>query len=363
MTRPSIPWDTLLLTAIMLIASVCAQSQAAVQNAKTDDFDAQSQAITPRGGIIEGGGIQGDVEGSDAEGGHVEEPVYWIGIRGRSIESAVLRTHLQLAEDMGVVVEEVLTGSPAATAGLRKHDIILRVNGDAVDNMQRLQSQIRASKEKSLELKIVRLGKQEKISLVPQVLPERHSQADRPPGRLRGRPLEGDAIQQLLEQFGARNLGPGTAFRGGQRFNFNQLPNGVSVSIQRNNNGPAQITVKQGDKTWQLEGDDEGALQQLPDELRPHVERMLTGQHGFLDGFGGAFDLRDLNAELEGILPRGLGNFRPQIRPQGGVHRGPLDRQEDPLRKRMEQLEKRLQQLQQRFDNGEQPPLPLDKTT
>ena len=40
-----------------------------------------------------------------------------------SFESEVLRTHLQLAEDMGVVVEDVIADSPAAKAGLRKHDI------------------------------------------------------------------------------------------------------------------------------------------------------------------------------------------------------------------------------------------------
>ncbi|NOZ40798.1 MAG: hypothetical protein GXP24_11310, partial [Planctomycetes bacterium] len=99
------------------------------------------------------------------------------------------------------------------------------------------------------------------------------------------------------------------------------------------------------------------SLQQLPDEVRPFVERMLSGQNNE-QGFGGAFGLRDLEAELEGVLPRELGNFRPR----GGAQRSPFEQQEDSLRKRMEQLEKRLQQLQKRLDNGE-PALPLDKTT
>lgn len=343
MKRQSTPWDTFFVVAMMLIASVCAHAQAAVpKEAEASDSDVEASL-------------------REAQAPDVEEQAYWIGIRGRSIESAVLRTHLQLAEGMGVVVEEVLADSPAAKAGLRKHDILLRVNGDAIDNMQVLQSQVRAGKEKPLELTIIRLGKQEKMVIVPEVLPQEVAAGQRlaaqPLGRFNGRGLDNEAMQQLFEQLGMRNLGPGMGFRGGQMFNFNQIPDGVSVSIQRNNDGPAQITVKQGDKTWQIEEGDEKSLQQLPDEVRPFVERILSGQNN-LQGIGGTLGLRDLEAELEGVLPRELGNFRPR----GGAHRQPFDRQEDSLRKRMEQLEKRLQQLQKRLDNGE-PALPLDKTT
>ena len=316
------------------MASFCAQAQAAQES---DDRDVEKQVPL------------------------VEKPNYWIGIHGRSIESVVLRTHLQLAEDMGVVVEEVVADSPAAKAGLRKHDIILRANGNAVDNMSVLQSQVRASKDKPLELKIIRLGKKEQVVVVPEVLPEalaeRQRQPAQPSGRFNGRRLEGEAMQLLLDQLGARNLGPGMAVRSGQRLNSNRVPNGVSVSIRRNEDGPAQITVKQGDKTWRIEEGDEKALQQLPDDVRPYVERMLKGQNN-LRGFGGAFELGDLQEELEGILPRGLGNLRPQ----GDNIRDDFFQQENQLRKRMEQLEKRLQQLQQRFDNGE-PAISLDKTT
>jgi len=127
----------------------------------------------------------------------------------------------------------------------------------------------------------------------------------------------------------------------------------VSVSIQRNNDGPAQITVKQGDQTWQIEGDDEESLKQLPDDVRPFVQRMLNGQNNF-QGFGDAFDFGDLNAELEGLLPRGLGGFgqRGEGIRRRHFNQQELNQQEDQLQKRMEQMEKRLQQLQERLDNG-----------
>ena len=347
MKRQSLPWDTFLLVAMMLVASVCAQAQAA-----QDDASPKAEATE-------------DVA--------AEELTYWIGIRGRSIESAVLRTHLQLAEDMGVVIEEVLDNSPAAKAGLRKHDILLRANGDAVDNMQVLQSLVRASKEKPLELKIIRLGKQEKISLVPEVLPkemaERQRAAARPLRGLNGRRMDAAGMQQLLAQLGMRDFGPGMAFRPGEQQEFQHMQGGVSISVRRNNDGPAHITVKQGDKIWRIEGNDEEALKKLPENLRPQVEQLLkrpnsrpnsrpnnrpNNRQGNRQGFDNPFDLRDFEAEIEGILPRGMGGLGPQG--------GPFDLQGDPIQKRVEQLEKRFQQLQKRVREEEPAELP-DRTT
>ncbi|MGI9430545.1 MAG: PDZ domain-containing protein [Bythopirellula sp.] len=333
MKRKTTSWDTVLIAAIVALASVCGQSQA--QEAE----EGKVVQIAPAGAA--------DNLDIEDETRLVEAPTYWIGIRGRSIESDILRTHLQLAEDMGVVVEDVLDGSPAAQAGLRKHDIILRCNGDAVDNLQVLQSQVRTGQDQPLELKIVRLGNKETIVVVPELRPERVGERIAPLDPL-GRGVRGDAMQRLMEQLGARNIGPGMVFRGGGRgMNLNEMPSGVSVSVQRNNNEPARITVKKGDQTWQIVGDDAEALQQLPDDVRPFVERMLNGQNNF-QGFGGAFDFRDLNAEIEQLLPRGLGNFRP---PVADRLRGQFQQQEDQLKQRMEEMEKRLQQLQERIES------------
>ena len=40
---------------------------------------------------------------------------------------------------------------------------------------------------------------------------------------------------------------------------------------------PATVTVKKGDKTWTVKGDDEKALKELPDDVRPFVAQMLHG--------------------------------------------------------------------------------------
>ena len=58
---------------------------------------------------------------------------------------------------------------------------------------------------------------------------------------------------------------------------LNQMPNGVSVSIQKQNDEPAHITVQRGNDTWDIVGDDPSSLAQLPDDVRPFVEQLLAG--------------------------------------------------------------------------------------
>ncbi|MEM8946859.1 MAG: PDZ domain-containing protein [Planctomycetota bacterium] len=341
MQRLSTPWETLLIAAIVVLATVCAQAQAQeAEEGKVVTIDDDA------------GGDDFDVE---EEVRIVDEAAYWIGIQGRSIESEVLRTHLQLAAEMGVVVEQVIDESPAAKAGLRRHDIILRANGDAIDNMRVLQQHVREGKDQPLELKIIRLGEKENLVVVPELRPAQLNVQPNEMDRFRRLGFgDGDLMQQLMQQFGNRNIGPGMVFRGGGAgVDFNQMPNGISVSVQRNANQPAQITVRRGDETWQIVGDDEQSLEQLPDDVRPFVERMLNGQGNVQafggnggNGFGGDFDLGNLNEEIEKFLPGGLGgldNFRDRPRRN-------INRQELELRQRMERLENRLKELQGRFE-------------
>src|SRR6185312_4338118 len=91
----------------------------------------------------------------------------------------------------------------------------------------------------------------------------------------------GEMPEELLEQFRDRmpfefrNFGPGVIVGGGQ--GVANLPDGVSVSIQKENDKPARITVKRGDETWNVAGDDPESLKSLPADLRPFVEQMLHG--------------------------------------------------------------------------------------
>lgn len=78
---------------------------------------------------------------------------------------AVLRTQLSIQEGEGVVVEEVLPDTPAARLGLRRHDVVLAVNGIPVSGAREIRSAVEAVKEGgALALRVLRGGKAEEVS-------------------------------------------------------------------------------------------------------------------------------------------------------------------------------------------------------
>ena len=72
-------------------------------------------------------------------------------------------------------------------------------------------------------------------------------------------------MMQLFKQFGGgeqgggpfafRQFGPGVVVNG-MPLGGAAIPNGVSVTVQRQSNEPAHVTVKRGNETWEVVGDD-----------------------------------------------------------------------------------------------------------
>lgn len=267
----------------------------------------------------------------------VAAPKYWIGLQGRPIDSRILRTQLQLAGDVGVAIEHVMEGSPAEKAGLRQDDILIAVDGEPLADLAYLQSVVAEKRDKPIELKILRLAKEEVLEVTPEEIPDevlqRMAMQQRQSMQGPGGMFPGTAFdpQGLLDQLrgqagqgGMRMIGPGMIF-GGQA---PQVPNGVSVNITRDGNGPAKITVQKGDQTWTVEGDDANALAELPDDVRPFVEQMLN---------------RD--AATFGAMPHFIPGDLRQFE-AGGVG-GQFNRMNQRMLERMERMEQRLREMQQ----------------
>lgn len=332
---------------IVLMASVVAMVGLYVQSQQIATAQGQEE---PEGPIVQIADPKEDdatASNESADSATPTAPVYWIGLQGRGINDPVLRTQLQLAEDTGVVIEEVVPGSPAEKAGLRKHDIILRANDDMVDSMQVLQNQVQATLDKPIELVILRLGKEMDITVTPDKRPD-DLQERVGPANVPGRDLLGGDLGRLLQQLqegslpgGMRVIGPGVILNGRQ-FNFNAIPDGVTVSIARHGEGPAQITVKKGDKTWQFSSDDAEALADLPEDVRNYVGSMISGQ----DGIPGQFGNIDLNAELRHWLPDRLGKM-PRFEDA-------FQAQEDEVNRRLNEMQEQLEQLRQKFREQEE---------
>jgi serine protease Do len=83
---------------------------------------------------------------------------YYIGV---SIDPAddALRAQLGLPASQGVVVTDLVSGSPAEKAGVKTHDIILELGGSPVATAEALASRVQATRDKPTTLTILRGGK------------------------------------------------------------------------------------------------------------------------------------------------------------------------------------------------------------
>jgi hypothetical protein len=289
----------------------------------------------------------------------VAAPVYWLGIQGQPVQSEVLRTHLQLAEGVGIVIEDVVPGSPAEKAGLRRHDVLLDVGGEQISDMAVLQKAVADSHGKAIDLKIIRLAKEETISVTPEAPPadlaaKMGARGMAPAGMALGGEVPMDEIQAMLQKLQQNGIGGGVrvfghGMVGGMQPNMlqlraAQLPTNVQVSIVRDGEGPATVTVKRGDETWTIRGDDKEALAKLPDDVRPFVEQMLQGGQngaaGVLGGHLGGLDLKFDGRDLEALRE----TAESMIGGDGDDHEGRLQQRLEEMEKRLERFEKQFQE-------------------
>lgn len=339
-------WDTLLIAGVAALAVAFGQAQHAL--ADQDEAEGRVVEIAPNDGGV-------DLEQQAAQANENAEPAvpaYWLGIEGGPLDSAILRTHLQLADDVGVVVRQIVPGSPAEKAGLKEHDILISVGGEQITDMGSLQKAVAESHAKPLELKVLRLAKEMTLSVTPEDRPKDlvanfHPQnndnqqfnfnfQDLPMGEI------GDVLKQLQGARidgnlggGVRVFGPGMVLKG-QHTEKAELPGGVAVTVTREGDGPAKVTIKKGDETWTVEGNDQKAIDKLPEDVRPFVQQMLLGS-AFNQG-GGMGQFR-VGADADN--PFAHFDFGAAA-PQG-------DRVGERILDRLQKLEEQFDRLEHRF--------------
>ena len=90
-------------------------------------------------------------------------PSVYIGVRALDIPAA-LAAHVG---DEGVMIANVVEGSPADEAGLRQYDIIRMFNGQAIDSLKELTEAIAEAGEHEVSLTVVRNGQTHKGEITP----------------------------------------------------------------------------------------------------------------------------------------------------------------------------------------------------
>jgi membrane-associated protease RseP (regulator of RpoE activity) len=353
-------WDTLLIVAVAALAVTFAHAQ---QAAAADDETEEGRIVE----ISPSGDDENDTADEAVEEQATEEPAYWLGIQGAPIDSPVLRTHLQLADDIGVVVADVVPDSPAEKAGLRKHDVLLEVDGEPITDMTALQFAVASSGGEPVELKLIRLAEEMTLSVTPEERPAELA-IDEPSIEGHG-DMPMNELQDMLRHFegnlagGVRVFGPGM-IANGQRMELGRLPDGVTIQITREGDGPAKVTVQRGDETWSIEGQDDEALEELPEDVRAYVQKMLAAQGGGNGGFNLSGEMRGLLADgagqsgrRSGGAPRKAARTRPGEGGTPGGEIGAPGTADERILKRLDEIEQRLNELQQRIEE-----IPVEET-
>ena len=253
---------------------------------------------------------------------------HWLGVHAIPIDDA-LRSQLGLEERL--LVQHVVPESPAAQAGLQQYDIVLRFGDTEIHTLDQLLQAVDENKEREVALTILRGGKQQTMQVKPAVRPAEgvgtiaESIPDRQKweGIVRGWMDDRGVGWQTGGKLNMHFVGPGFVAMTGP------FPQNLSVTMHKEGDKPAQITVQRNDDKWEVTED---SLDKLPDDVRPHVERLL--------GRGGVLTVSS------GGLHSGGGFPPPEVRIVG-PHTLPhqLDLQSDSSQSQLEQLKKAMEEF------------------
>lgn len=284
---------------------------------------------------------------------------YWIGVSVSEVPEA-LREHLDLQDGVGVVASEIVEKGPAQTAGISKHDILLKAGEIPLKSAKSLIDAVNRAEKNDLSVEIIHKGQKKTVAVKP---------AERPADQVRTVTLPGRLPPQLQMQLDALNqqngqpmifvqpgfpVGPNNHVMGYAQAQAQALPNGVSVSITRTNSEPAKINVKRGKESWEIT---EEQLDKLPADLRPHVEAML-GRNPFhammMPGMGqagmmGPGMMRSIAPQYVPVDPTQIPQNVKPVKPQapGAARKQP----DDTVKKSdLKELEEQIKELSKKLD-------------
>lgn len=279
------------------------------------------------------------------------EGPYWFGLQVTELSPA-LKSQLQLKR--GLMVADVPADSPAAAAGIQQFDILLKVGDRELAAYQDLLEAAEKAAGKPQEFTLLRGGKEQVVAITPKPRPAGYRELTFPFAGA-GQFFE-LRVPPALETPGAIVLPPQLFRRRAlARAEAGGLPSNCKISIEKKDDQPARIVVERGDQKWEVT---EETLDKLPEDLRPHVSRMLTPGEVFLDM---DLDMDAVPFENEEVRKR-LRLRAPQMqldlaRPNLRLRRSVRDRSKDDAREQpaapqeadgqvQEQLQEVLEQLE-----------------
>jgi hypothetical protein len=117
------------------------------------------------------------------------------------------------------------------------------------------------------------------------------------------------------------------------------LPDNLTITITRHGQEPAKIKVQRGDESWETTAD---KLDALPEDIRPHVARFLSGGPSVLSLNGGTLKLNPGAAA-------GVRVVKPAPPTEANSEEGETARAIDRVLDRLEQMEAKIDELERRL--------------
>ena len=216
------------------------------------------------------------------EGGNAPASPYWIGVQLEPV-SDILKSHLNV--EGGMVAVHVFDNSPAAKAGIKPNDIIVKAGDKYVKDPGDLAQCVGNAKETELTLVILRGGKESAIKVTPTKRP----QESNPRQVEAAESQEKEAIQKLEAALNAYRARVGTSTReravdlllpnpgvvaSTHAYRTVEVPKNVTIRITKEGGSPAKISVKRDDKEWEVTED---KLGELPEDIRGYVQLVRVG--------------------------------------------------------------------------------------
>lgn len=305
-------WERMSLAArSWVIAGGLAIPAAMSSGAQGEELRVDLFQVTPQVAAELGAAPVWEISAEDAEEAARSE--YWVGVQLGELPDLVKS---QLSLEYGLATLAVMPDSPALAAGLQAHDILLKVGDKPLREPIELVRAVNEAKEQKIKLTYLRQGKEREVEIQPGKRPM--PQVD-PTGVARVFAFpEGDdqgpeiaALERALRALdqnakGDKPLGmwfvrpPILAPQDGQFVGAAfELPEDVSVQVNKTGSQPATAVVKRGSESWNVTAD---KLDALPEELRAPVGRMM-GNHQVMTLR--AQVLKDGHLAVPGMLPPG----------------------------------------------------------
>lgn len=166
----------------------------------------------------------------------------WLGVHVQNVTDEIA-VSLGLQEPKGALVAKVSPDSPAATAGIQPSDVILKFDGQAIDNMRSLPRAVAATAiGKSVGVELMRKGQTVDLTVTVGRLPEDEDVQD----SVKDDGEEDLAPEPEREDLLGLSIAPLTEELR-ERFNIGKSVEGVLITEVKPNSPAAQKDVKPGE--------------------------------------------------------------------------------------------------------------------